>query len=302
MNRMTHRALAFETPELTVETLEPAVEYPDSDGQPMAESDFQLRAMLYVLSALRTHFRDRADVYVGGDMFIYYEKGSPGAVVAPDVFVVSGVAQRAEAPRRSYKLWEEGKGPDFVLEVISDTTWKVDRDEKPALYAALGVEEYWLFDPTGEYLTPPLRGMRLESGRYRALARRAPLNGGRRSVHGIRPLHSTVLDLDLRVERSGELRLHDPESGKELLGHTEVQVALLAKEEALRQEEAARRKEAAGRRQEAAMRRKAEAALQEEAAGRRQEAAGRQTAEARVAELEARLRALQGEAAPTSGA
>ena len=68
---------------------------------------------------MRRHFRDRADVYVGGDMFVYYEEGNPGAVVAPDVFVVMGAAKRAEDPRQSYKLWEEPKGPDFVLEVVS---------------------------------------------------------------------------------------------------------------------------------------------------------------------------------------
>ena len=146
------------------------VHYPCSDDQPMAESEFQLVPMLYVLTVLRTHFRDREDVYVGGDMFVYYEEGNPRAVVAPDVFVVIGAAKRAEHPRDTYKLWEEPKGPDFVLEMLSSSTWETDLGPKRALYASLGVAEYWLFDPTREHLlSPPLRGMRLVGGRYRDL-------------------------------------------------------------------------------------------------------------------------------------
>ena len=127
-----------------------AVDYPYSDGRPMAESEAHLRAMLYLVGALYGHFRDRPDVYVGADMFIYHERGNPAAVVAPDVFVVLGAAKRTQDRRLSYKLWEEPKGPDFVLEVVSRRTWAADRDKKRALYARLGVGEYWLYDPTGE--------------------------------------------------------------------------------------------------------------------------------------------------------
>ena len=73
------------------------VDYPCSDDQPMAESEFQLVPMLYVLTVLRTHFRRRENVYVGGDMFVYYEEGNPGAVVAPDVCVGSLAAPKTEA-------------------------------------------------------------------------------------------------------------------------------------------------------------------------------------------------------------
>ena len=70
-----------------------AVDYPSSDGRPMAESDFQLTPLSYARDALRHHFRDRDDVYVSGNLLIYYEEGNPDAKVAPDVFVV---ARRAE--------------------------------------------------------------------------------------------------------------------------------------------------------------------------------------------------------------
>ena len=217
-----------------------AVDYPYSDGRPMAESEAQLHAMLYLLAALKRHFRDRPDVYVGGDMFVYYEEGNPAAVVAPDVFVVVGAAKRAEDPRLSYKLWEEPKGPDFVLEVVSRSTWSVDWGEKRALYASLGVEEYWLYDPRGEQLESRLRRMRLEGDDgYRDLPLPAPGTGGR-------VLHSKVLGLDMRVDRDGAMRMRDPVTGEELLTYDEEHDARLA-EAAARKAEAAARKAAEAR-------------------------------------------------------
>ena len=73
------------------------VDYPSSDGQPMAETDHQRTPLTYAVEALRHHFRDRPDVYVYVYvyLFIYYEEGNPHAVVAPDVFVVLG-ADRAD--------------------------------------------------------------------------------------------------------------------------------------------------------------------------------------------------------------
>ena len=134
------------------------VDYPCSDGQPMAESDFQLEPLVYAITALRTHFHHRKKVYVAGDMFLYHEEGNPGAVVAPDVFVVVGAPVHK---RMAYKLWEEPKAPDFVLEVTSRSTRREDQGRKREVYASLGVGEYWLFDPTGDYLAPRLQGFRL---------------------------------------------------------------------------------------------------------------------------------------------
>ena len=133
------------------------VDYPSSDGTPVAESDFQLTPLAYAREALRDYYRDRADVYVAANLFIYYEEGNRDAAVAPDVFVVLGAPGHE---RHSYRLWQEPKGPDFVLEVTSRRTWREDQGRKRKLYRMLGVCEYWQYDPTGDYLQPRLQGLR----------------------------------------------------------------------------------------------------------------------------------------------
>jgi Uma2 family endonuclease len=227
------------------------IHYPSSDGQPVAESDFQLQPLLYAVTTLRTHFQERADVYVAGNMFIYYEEGNPEAVVAPDVFVVLGTTKR---DRVSYMLWEEPKGPDFVLEITSRSTRTRDQGPKRGTYAFLGVREYFQYDPTHDYLVPALQGTRLVAGSYQALL---PTT----LPDGTLVLHSEVLGLDVRLEE-GTLRFYDPGTGQKLLSHAEIEQALRAAEQARR--------------------------AAEERAGR--EEAARQAAEARIAALEARLR------------
>ena len=227
-----------------------AIDYPSSDGKPLAENDAQLHAILYAFGALLLHYRERPDVYVSGDLLIYYEEGNPRVSVAPDVFVVFGVEDHK---RMSYKVWEEGKGPDFVLEVASPNTWREDVKRKPGIYAGLGVSEYFLFDPTGEHLSPRLQGYRLVEGRYERLP-------AVESIDRTLTMSSEVLGLELRA-KGEEMRFHDPATGETLLSYDEEHVARLA----------------------------AEARAEAEIAARREEAAARRAAEARIAELEARL-------------
>ena len=197
--------------------------YPSSDGLPLAENDWQLWAILDALGVLKIRYRDRPDVYVSGDLLIYYEEGNPRKSAAPDVFVVFGAANHK---RNVYKLWEEPKAPDFVLEVASKNTWREDLGRKRGLYAELGVREYWLFDPKDEYFDPPLQGLVLRERAYRALPALVE--------NGARTIRSEVLSLDLRAE-SGKLRFRDLATGQYLKSHAEATKAL-AEERAARDE------------------------------------------------------------------
>ena len=235
-----------------------AIDYPESDGKRLAENDPQLHAIHYAFGALGLYYRERADVYVSADLLIYYEEGNPRVSVAPDVFVVFGIEDRM---RRNYKVWEEGKGPDFVLETASPSTWREDVGPKRKTYAQLGVREYFLFDPTGEHYTPRLQGFRLVDGAYERLT-------AVESIDRTLILPSEVLGLELRAKAGGEMRFHDPATGEDLLSQDE---------------------EHAARMEEAAARRAAELRAEREAAARAEEAAARRAAEARVAELKARL-------------
>ena len=193
-------------------TVRPAarVEYPSGDGQPMAENDWQLHAILDSVSALHDHYLERPDVYVSGDLFIYYEEGNPRARVAPDVFVAFGVPKRK---RPIYKLWEEGVVPAFVMEVASVSTWREDEGRKARLYERLGVQEYWQYDPTGEYLGLHLKGRRLVDGAYVP----QPVV---ESLDGTLLLQSETLALDFRV-KGEESHFFDPATGKRLLSRRE---------------------------------------------------------------------------------
>ena len=198
------------------------IEYPDEDGKPMAEGDIQCSYLIYARSALRLYFQNRTDVYVAGNLFIYYEQGNPESVVAPDTFVVFGVENQ---DRRSYKTWEENdKTPDFVLEITSKTTRSKDQGAKKGIYAFLGVQEYFQYDPTGDYLTPQLQGLRLVDGNYFPVATH-------NLPDGTVLLLSEVLGLELRV-KSGEMRFYEKATGKTLLTYEEQAAARQAAEQA----------------------------------------------------------------------
>lgn len=197
------------------------VDYPASDGKPMAESELHQEEMIYLIQALRDRFAEEPDVYVGGNMLFYYVQGDPRSVCSPDVFVTRGIPKKP--PRECYKLWEEGRPPCLVIEVTSRTTSREDLNRKKRLYESLGVEEYFLHDPRDEYLRPSLQGYRLLGGRYQEIAPEA--------ADGSLMSRTTAL----RLRRGGErLRLVDPETGKALPGFEEYREASRLKDREIR--------------------------------------------------------------------
>jgi len=201
--------------------LEQEIEYPTSDGQPMAETSLHLRVMLDCIVGLRRRYAGTPDVWVGGNLFLCYEKGNPKAKVAPDVLLAKGVSKWE---RPNYLLWQETV-PSFVVEVTSRKTRRVDQGKKKTLYERLGIEEYILFDPYGEYLKPSLQGYRLSRGRYQPI----PL-----AEDGSLLSRTT----NLRLLREGErLRLADIATGERVLWSEELDAALLKEAAARRQAE-----------------------------------------------------------------
>ena len=183
------------------------IDYPASDGEPMAETEQHILAMLYLIGALRHYFRHAADVYVIGNMFLYYIEGKPNARRAPDVMVIKGVGKQT---RRIYKLWEEKVAPCAIFEVTSRQTKSDDIVGKSALYASLGVREYFLFDPLHDYLDRQLEGYRLADKVYLPIP---PNEDGE--------IFSEELQLILQPD-GAMLRLIDPKTGETLPGLEEA--------------------------------------------------------------------------------
>jgi len=171
--------------------------YPETDGKPMAETDMHIGLMIDPRHALKTFFERAPDVYVGSNLLVYYVEGNPRKCFAPDVFVLRGVGNHQ---RRTYKLWEEGRAPEVVIEISSRQTWSDDLQRKWQLYQQLGVQEYFIFDPEYDYLVEPLVAYRLADGEY------VPVEVVDSRVT------SDVLGLAL-VDTGATLRLFDPQSG-----------------------------------------------------------------------------------------
>lgn len=209
---------------MTLAPLKTPILYPETDGEPMAESDPARDYLIYGVESLKNYFREREGVYVSGNLYLYYEQGVRDAVVSPDVFVIFGVEDR---PRISYKVWEEeNRTPDWVLEVTSASTRKKDERDKPDTYADLGVSEYFQYDPTGDYLDPPLKGQRLVNGVYQLITPDTLEDG---SIS----LYSEILGLYLRLLPSGQLRFFNSHTGEYLRSPDESEQERLQAEEAL---------------------------------------------------------------------
>ena len=244
--------------------------YPERNwiAQSIAHGD----AVLQAAAALRSHFRDRKDVLVAMELAVYYRRDDNTAWLQPDVLVVFGVSP---ANRRSYRIWEEGKAPDFVLEVASPATAGHDAAFKAQEYARIGVREYWRLDPDGSLMGSALEGYAASGGQYEPVR---PVAGSDRE----RRYRSRVLGLELgsqRQARATVLVMRDPRTGEETDGALEK----------------AERRMRIAERDSRAARQEAIAAKQEASAARQRASA----ADERVRALEEQLRALEARTAPT---
>ena len=215
--------------------------YPETDGLPLPDGEYQAPLLTDTVTPLRLHFMDVEGAHANGNTFIYYVEGDANRRVSPDCYVVFGLSDDAleslsQEGNNTYLLWEVGKPPDFVLEIASRSTADRDQGFKRDLYARIGVGEYWRYDQTGgDFYDEPLLGERLVDGGYELMEMRQESDG---SVWA----HSDALNLDLWW-MDGDLRYWDPVKEEWLNTPEEDRVGRLA--EAARADAAEARADAA---------------------------------------------------------
>ncbi|MBD2776995.1 Uma2 family endonuclease [Iningainema tapete] len=193
----------------------PEIFYPSSDGEPLAETYDHLYVILTTLEVLRQYLLGR-QATVLADQFLYYAEGFPKLRVAPDVMVIYDVEPGG---RDNYKIWQEKQVPKVIFEITSKGTQEEDKNAKKNLYEGLEVQEYWLFDPKGEWIEEQLRGYRLRGDSYELITNS----------------QSEALQLRLAVEGKliGFYRL---DNGQKLLIPDELAQALMEAEKQAEQE------------------------------------------------------------------
>lgn len=142
--------------------------YPESDGKPMAETDCYIEEIIRMRQMLKGQYVVRPDVYVSGNILMYYVKGDVHQSVSPDILVSFGIGKKQP---RTYNVWEEEKPPDFVLEFSSKGTYQTDLEDKMRIYASIGITEYFLYDAERRYLPSPLMAFRLVDKEYTEMSK-----------------------------------------------------------------------------------------------------------------------------------
>jgi Uma2 family endonuclease len=203
------------------------IDYPESDGQPMAENTLQFQWIVTIQGNLDGLYAGQINVFIAGDLFWYPVQGHPEINQAPDALVVFG---RPRGHRGSYRQWEEGGiAPQVVFEVLSPSNRPEEMNRKFNFYEKYGVEEYYVYDPVS-----------------------FELNGWLRDQQRLRPI--VQMDgwvsprLQIRFDLSGgELVIYRPD-GERFLTFTELmqqkqEAKQLVREERLARQQAERRAE-----------------------------------------------------------
>ena len=256
------------------------------------EQNQELVELRGLLAARFTDFNRRPDVFLDNETFICYEPSDRNIRVSPDLYLAFGVDAAAIRRRRIYLPDEAGKPPDWALEIASGSTAWADVNRKPAIYAAVGIAEYWRFDPGGRYHGAPLWGGRLVNGAYEPI----PLTT---VPDGVLKGYSAVLGVSICWDE-GWPRLYDPATGKYDPNWRQVaaerDVAAAERDVAAAERDAAEEAwatEVAARTIAEAARDYADAARADAESDRDEAEAARANAEAEVAQLRELLRRMQ---------
>ena len=197
--------------------------YPSSDGKTMSDNTWQLRTIHTHYGTLHTRYVDDPNSFVAVGLLLYYTEGEPADVVAPDIYVTCGIPNRH---RDWYKVWEEGKAPDFALEVSSEETAEDNLGRNMEAYARIGIPEYCVYDPMGGLHFPRLQLFRLAGGEAGAYERMQWSS----DADGSLAVPSESLGLELRFE-DDRLRFWDPAAREYLLEWAEERAGRLKERE-----------------------------------------------------------------------
>jgi Uma2 family endonuclease len=245
------------------------------EEESMPETALHAELIQYLVQVLKWLFHGRLCA-IHRNLAFYQAPERNAPPVAPDIAIIKGCPFQ---PINSWRVGTTGPAPHVVFEILSGETWKKDVEEKPAVYARMGVQEYFAYDPNLTPLTGTaaqrLFGWRLDQESQRI----APLI--------LRPggyLWSRELDSFL-VPDEQLLRLYDRNSQVRL---TEAEAEAAARQVAERRAE-----------DEAVARRAAERQAEAEAAAKRaaekraeDEAAAKRAAERQAKALAEKLRSL----------
>ena len=268
-----------------VAELQPPVLWPLPDPPPREPDEmaanFDHLAITGGAIHLARHFGRPATTVIGSDRYlVLFPPRDMTGIRYPDMLIAFDADPEAYRRSNGYIVSEQGKPPDFVLEIGSPSTGRVDVGAKRDYYEALGIPEYWRFDETGRSHGARLAGDRLVDGVYR------PIDIEELEEDVLRG-HSAVLQLDLRWEH-GQLKWHDPETGRHIATYDD-QVARAETAETRAEGERAGRVAAEARAEgERAGRVAAEARAEEERAGRAAAEVRIEGAEARAETAEVR--------------
>ncbi len=134
---------------------QPTIEYPESDGKPMADNTQQFRWIVVIKENLESLFANDPNVFVAGDLLWYPIEGNDKICTAPDVMVVFG---RLKGDRGCYQQWKEAAiPPQVVFEILSPSNTRREMNRKLLFYDRYGIEEYYLYDPKTNALKGWLR-------------------------------------------------------------------------------------------------------------------------------------------------
>ena len=189
---------------------QPRIVFPDPpEHRPDNMTSFNHLAATGSVYHLIQHFGNPETTLVAGEHYLSPEpRRSIAGLKVPDLLIAFDVDPAAYEASNAYVISEQGKPPDFVLEVASPSTGRADVTVKREAYAALGIAEYWRFDETGEFHGARLAGDRLAGGSYEPILIEA-------LAEDVLQGHSAALDLYLRWER-GQLTWHDPATGRHI--------------------------------------------------------------------------------------